>query len=343
MHSPIRLSTVTAALLAGVALQAVASSSHAQSFLDSLGRRAADGLADRAASAIERSISGSNEAPVRPNAATADRPSSGATAPSRANAWVLPTDQFAPRKVLGFWRANGSEATSGGTPSDQVPGVMTPIDLHVHHPINGPRITQAQIDALRIPLERAYAALIVQPSIADIHGASLSADINISVRPTDDGRHLVVGILTLRAKPVFLDQASTVVVNGRYQTPDMEGDVLEVTLNPYEYVARRGLRAMGTAGRVQYIEAGAQMAFIVTDQPAFEEWNKMDAALAYAGDQSWYGGSGVHPMAVTLKGASHTTQALGADQLDPGKPMSRLAAAMFMVDWGKVHAEMAGV
>ena len=47
-------------------------------------------------------------------------------------------------------------------------------------------------------------------------------------------------------------------------------------------------------------------------------------------------------MAVTVKGPSHTSSELASDQLDPGKPMARLSAAMFMVDWSAVHAAMAG-
>lgn len=215
--------------------------------------------------------------------------------------------------------------------------------LHVHQPRSGRRITPAEIEALRVPLEAAFQALIAQPSIAQIRGASLTADINVSVKPTHDGEHLVVGILTLRAKKILLDSPSTVVTGGRYQTPDLEGDTLDVILNPYELIANRDVQTMAQAGTVMYARAGRQMILLVSDEPEPPGWTARRAADALARDRSWYSsGPGAHPMAITVRGPSHTGQELVSGRLDPAAPMARLAAAAFMVDWAALHSTVIG-
>ncbi len=255
----------------------------------------------------------------------------------------LPTDRFAPRTTLAFWRSHGPDAVLGGGPDDYAPGVISERpNLHVHQPNIYARITQAEIDALRRPADAAYQALIAQPSLSDIRGASLIGDINIRVTPTPPNERLLTASLTLRAKPIRLNSRHTRETNGRFETHEGEGDVLEVMLNPYEYVDSRGLQSMSMVDRIQFLHAGAQMTFIVTDQPASAAWSIAGALEAYADDHSWYSDRpGIHPMAVTVKGMRQTGDELLAGRLPATAPMARLSAAMFMVDWGRLHAAMA--
>ena len=96
---------------------------------------------------------------------------------STGSGYRLPTDRFAPRTTLAFWRSHGPDAVLGGSPDDYAPGVISERpNLHVHQPNIYARITQAEIDALRRPLDAAYRALIAQPSLSDIRGASLIGD-----------------------------------------------------------------------------------------------------------------------------------------------------------------------
>lgn len=269
---------------------------------------------------------------VRPRAST-----------SAGAGYRLPTDRFAPRNLLAFWRSHGPDAVLGGSPDDYAPGLISERPkLHVHQPNIYARITQSEIDRLQRAADTAYRALIAQPSLSDIRGASLIADVNITVTPTPPNERLLSASLTLRAKPIRLNSRHTRETNGRFETHEGEGDVLEVILNPYEYVDSRGLQSMSMVDRIQFLNAGTQLTFIVTDQPASAAWSIAGALEAYADDHSWYSDRpGIHPMAVTVKGMRQTGDELLAGRLPATAPMARLSAAMFMVDWGPLHAAMA--
>lgn len=98
-------------------------------------------------------------------------------------------------------------------------GVEAAPDVHVHQPRNLARIPIAEIDLLRRRAMVAFDALMRQPSLRDVRGTSLHADINIAVVPTLDGVRLVGATFTLRAKSVIEGSSDTIQRDGRYLTP----------------------------------------------------------------------------------------------------------------------------
>jgi hypothetical protein len=184
-----------------------------------------------------------------------------------------------------------------------------------------------------------------QPSLKDIRGASLSADVNVSVLPTGNGRRLVSATLRLGAKKIILDDPKTFALGGRYQTPWLEAAPLHVTLNPYEFVSGRDMVADGVSGRILSVRAGTTRGLLITDAPYEGEWAADAVAAKLAGDHSWYkpGAPGEHPLLVTYSSYRQENQQLADGRLAHTAPIARLAAAVWMTDWEAVQRGMAAV
>lgn len=254
----------------------------------------------------------------------------------------LPTDRNAPKDLLKFWRSHGPGTTLGLNASETAPGVFFETPAVFVHSVYGGKATPAQADLLKRKLEIAFKALMAQPSLADIHGTSLSAAINITRTPTDDGEPVISATLSFNAKQILKDDPKTVVKNGRYTTPWLEGAVLEVVLNPYEYIARRNIQPGPASGRALPVNAGSTWALLVTDKPA-EGWDQQAAKAAMATDESWIGRPGDHPLLVRVSGARHQNLAVDSGQAPATDGLARLVAAAYMVDWQAVQQQMAAV
>ncbi len=268
-----------------------------------------------------------------------------AAAPVLAQA-ALATDRYAPTPIVEYWRTHAPGSTIGDDRSENAPGwYPESTSLKLHQPSGGPRIPQAQAELLKRKLDIAFQALMSQPSLKDIRGASLQAGLNVSVVPTEDGTRLVGATLSLNAKSIHIDDPRTYALGGRYQTPWEEGAVLRVYLNPYEFVSSRDVQAEGLSGRTIAVRTGAATGLIVTDAPHQGEWSARDEATRLKNDESWYkpGAPGVHPMLVHMSSYRQENQELRAGKLKPTRPAARLAAAMFMVDWEDVQRRMAAV
>ena len=253
-----------------------------------------------------------------------------------AAAQAAPGDSRAPKKLMARWSGTAPEPGAG------LPGWTSKApDVHVHQPRNLARIPIAEVDLLRRRAMVAFDALMRQPSLRDVRGTSLHADINISVVPTLDGVRLVGAAFTLRAKSVIDGKPDTIQRDGRYLTPSEEGAVLSVFLNPYDMMARRQVQAEGVQrGRFQ-VRTGAAYGLYVADRLPYYDpaskygWGPRPLALELQHDRSWYqpGAAGVHPLLVHLSSYSHENDELRGDRLNPERPAARLAAAMFMTDW----------
>lgn len=343
---------------------AIAPPAQAQSFLENLARRGVEAAAGRAVPAVEQrlrdAVAGDRRPEPRANDAaptdeTADyaepAPDGGSTGPETPQVArlapqtdLLATDRFAQTALLAFWRSHGPGTTLGDDPSQNAPGWFRndPI-LHLHQPLSGERIPQAQAEALKRKLHVAFRALMSQPSLQDIRGASLNSAINVSVVPTSSGVRLIEATLSFNAKPLRLGEPETFLLDGRYNRNEGEGDVLRVELNPYEFVYGRDPVAEGVAGRIVALRAGSTRALYVQDGPFEGEWDPRIQAARLETDQSWYapGAHGSHPLLVTFSSGRHTNLALAAGQLEPTAPLARLAAAVYMTDWDAVQREMA--
>lgn len=351
-------------LMATAAVLALAPPAQAQSFLESLARRGAEAAAARARPAVEQRLRaaitgerapgaapgeaspGESSADASVPAASVEGGPSGRSRPSAApqRADLLVTDRFAQTALLAFWRSHGPGTTLGDDPSRNAPGWFRndPV-LHLHQPASGERITQAQAEALKRKLDVAFRALMSQPSLQDIRGASLNSAINVSVVPTSSGVRLIGATLSFNAKPLRLGEPETFLLDGRYNRNEGEGDVLHVHLNPYEFVYSRDPIAEGVAGRIVALRAGSTRGLYVQDDHFDGEWDPREQAARLETDQSWHapGAPGTHPLLVTFSGGRHTNQALAAGQLEPTAPIARLAAAVYMTDWDAVQREMA--
>ncbi|MBB4837518.1 hypothetical protein HNP52_000569 [Sphingomonas kyeonggiensis] len=261
-------------------------------------------------------------------------------------ALAAPVDSRAPKKLVQRWTAGAADPGAG------LPGWTSKApDIHVHQPANLARIPVAEIDLLRRRAMVAFEALMRQPSLRDVRGTSLQADINISVVPTLEGVRLVAAIFSIRAKSVIAGKPDTVLRDGRYITPSEEGAVLNVHLNPYDMMARRRVQAEGLWGGGLQIRTGAAYGLYVADQlPDYDPdaeyaWAPRPLALQLQQDRSWYqpGAAGVHPLLVNVSSYSQENDDLRSDRLSPERPVARLAAAMFMTDWEDVRRRMKAV
>lgn len=267
-------------------------------------------------------------------------------APTVPAAIAAPGDSRAPKKLMERWSA-GTPGPGAGLPGWYS---KTP-DVHVHQPRNDAGIPIAEIDLLRRRATVAFDALMQQPSLRDVRGTSLQADINISVVPTLDGVRLVGATFSISAKSVVEGRAGVVQRDGRYIDPDQEGAVLRVFLNPYDMMARRQVQAEGIEGGGLQVRTGSAYGLYVADRlPAYDPnseyaWGPRPLALELQHDRSWYqpGAKGVHPLLVHMSSYSQENDDLRSDRLNPERPAARLAAAMFMTDWEDVRRRMKAV
>ncbi|MCW1431105.1 hypothetical protein OLX23_18500 [Novosphingobium sp. JCM 18896] len=256
------------------------------------------------------------------------------------------TDGRAPRRLMERW-AVATPMLGGGLPGwySKIP------DIHVHQPRNLARIPLAEIDLLRRRAMVAFEALMRQPSLHDVRGASLQADINIAVVPTLDGVRLVGAILSINAKSVIEGKPDTIQRDGRYLTPSEEGAVLSVHLNPYDMMARRRVQAEGVERGGFQVRTGAAYGIYAADRlPDYDPnsdyaWGPRALALELQDDRSWYQpmAAGVHPLLAHVSSHSHENEDLRGDRLNPDRPLARLAAAMFMLDWDDIRRRMKAV
>jgi hypothetical protein len=268
------------------------------------------------------------------------------SAPAIPAAIAAPGDSRAPKKLMQRWSADAPNPGAG------LPGWSSKApDIHVHQPLNLAPIPVAEIDLLRRRAMVAFDALMQQPSLRDLRGTSVQADINISVVPTIDGVRLVGAIFSLRAKSVIEGNADTVPRDGRYITTSEEAAVLNVFLNPYDMMARRQVQAEGVEDGSLQVRTGSAYGLYVADTlPDYDPdseyaWGPRPLAMQLQNDRSWYqpGSAGVHPLLVHMSSYSQENDDLRSDRLNPERPAARLAAAMFMTDWEEVRRRMKAV
>lgn len=255
-------------------------------------------------------------------------------------------DSRAPKKLMQRWTGDSPDPGSG------LPGWASKAPtIHVHQPRNAPPIPLAEIDILRRRAAVAFEALMQQPSLRDLRGTSLQADINIAVVPTVDDVRLVGAILSLNAKSVVDGRPKTMLRDGRYIDPSEEGAVLRVFLNPYDMMAKRQVLAEGVQRGGLQVRTGSAYGLYVADKlPDYDPdseyaWGPRPLATQLQADRSWYqpGSAGVHPLLVHASSYSQENDDLRRDRLNPERPAARLAAAMFMVDWEAVQRRMKAV
>lgn len=254
----------------------------------------------------------------------------------------LPSDRNAPPHLLKFWRSHGPGTMGTTSPSEMAPGAYPATPAVFVHKVYGGPVPAAQADLLKRKLEIAFKALMSQPSLADIHGSSLTAAINITRAPTDDGDPVISASLSFNAKTILKDDPKTVVKDGRYTTPWQDGPVLEVILNPYEYVARRAIQPEPLGGRATALNAGSTWGLLVTDRPV-AEWDQAATKKALSTDESWIGRPGDHPLLVRVSGTRQGNQDVDSGRAPPTSGLARLLAAAYMVDWQAVQQQMAAV
>lgn len=265
----------------------------------------------------------------------------GAARAAAAQTTRLPTDRWAPQSLLRFWRAAAPQI--GDDPSQTAPGwYPRSAVLNLHQPSNGPRITPEEAALLKRRIDLAFDALMAQPSLREVRGASIDAAVNVAKVATADGVRLIHAVLSLNAKTIVWGDPKTVERDGRYLTPWQEGAVLRLFLNPYEFVASRGVQTEAVTGRILHVRTGSAYGMLVADQAPAGEWAARREAAGMQHDRSWYEprAVGVHPMLVHASSYAQENDLLRAGRLRPTSGYARLVAAMFMVDWQALHARM---
>lgn len=260
-----------------------------------------------------------------------------AAAAERGAAWTP--------EVVAFWRSHPAGAVVGDNPSANAPGVFNLKPAFVSGASQA-GATAAEAALLTRRLQVALDALMSQPSLRDPHGVSVQSAINIRRINTDDGRGALSATLNIISRPIRLDDSGTLRdAAGRYATPG-EGATLLVTLNPTDFLRERDiLGAEPFASGVRLI-VGSSTAILLADKPLAPGWSAPALGELWSHDRAWTtsaGGPGAAPMLIYLGASRQENERLFQDRLPPTNNVGRLAAAIWMVDWAQVRAQMLAV
>jgi len=231
----------------------------------------------------------------------------------------------------------------GQNPSHDAPGQWHPTPT-VIHVASSAGAKPEQVARLRRRLEVAYRALIRQPSLADPHGVSILPSINITRIFDDEGPGALTATLKIIARPIDLADPKTFKdKSGRYFTPG-EGDGLEIVLNPHEVMLDRDTLLEEVRNDVARLRLGSSTALLVSRNGAWNNgtWDPAALARRWVRDTSWYETvpTGDQPMLIYVGSSRQQNNALWNGRLRPDAGLSRLMAAVLMIDWPALYRQM---
>lgn len=246
-------------------------------------------------------------------------------------------ERFPYAYVVQFWRSHAPDTVISSDPDERAPGLMpTKPATFVHG-----AIPAGQKALLERKLTLASDALLALPPLKDVHGCHLTASINI-FRKSDD-RNRIAATLSIAAFPLDLKSPKTFQLKGRYYTPG-EGPSLTVAFNDWLGDYSDGpVKAEGSYNglQVQWLK-GAYNAFVLKSSRPLAA-TKVDAA--------GFSKEIRHPDFFDLSLAPSQLQLMTMrlrwlnPQFANGRELptscaARLAAALYMADWGDILEQM---
>lgn len=260
-----------------------------------------------------------------------------AAAPAAAQTARPPGLRAAP-SIVQFWRSHGPDVQTGD-PSTDAPGTFSPM-IAGTHVASSAGASAAETALLKRRLQVALTALMEQPSLRDPRGSSFLAGVNVTRLQTEEGPGALTADLGISGRALHLDNPKTIVAkDGRYYTPG-EGVVLRIVLNPAEFLREKEPPLGPSVGGVTAIESGSGSVFLVTAGPLPAGAQARDLVARWEKDRAWSGGAGEAPMLVYLSSYRQENGRLETGQLAPTAALSRMAAAVAMVDWPALRARM---
>lgn len=255
-----------------------------------------------------------------------------ATAQDAGQTGQFEDGEFRYQYMADFWRSASPDVNEEGDENETARGHIAPIEVRFMR--NDMPKKSASVFERKF---RTVAEIILaQPSLRDIHGASLHPTIRID----HDRYGKLYGTLTIFALPIDLSNPKTTNINGRFSTPGA-GPELKVSLNDLSF--SQGGEIVRTRGRyngAMLVENGIFPRLVMSntgapltrqecclDKKPYEEWNEkefFDKSLPGTKVQSL--GARVEWWASRYKGMGNMTES-------PTSNVGRLMSALLTADW----------
>lgn len=253
-----------------------------------------------------------------------------------------PDFPFTPSYIVEFWkRSPPGTVLPEDNPSAAAPGNVNPdfVAINAYGPVK-PTAAQKRVIDARFALIRDR--LLAQPSLSDIRGAAINCQARVetfSPGQHDAGR--MACMMGLSFRPINLDSAATFQRNGRYYTPG-EGSTLQIHINetaslrqsivPTFRYGPNALMVGRTAHGVYWVDPTASL-----PRPEGQVAPVSLDSLPRGGD----------PLAISFLHAQWTggfgNGGLDRGDLKPTPPLARALAALYMVDWPSLVAELKAI
>lgn len=253
-----------------------------------------------------------------------------------------PDYPFRARYVIDFWR----RAAPGTTAPDDTPSLKAPgrVDRTLAMALEGPvRPTAAQQRVFQRRIEMIRDAFLAQPSLSDLHGGSINFTGRVQTRSSgrDAGRMAVK--LQMFHRPIVLSDPGTIQVDGRYHTPTpglmMQAYINETeTLNgklitTFPYGPNR-LHSAPMGHGVHWLDPA--IGPLAPLPPGVSDDTNLDV-IPKGGDPTI-----IHFLHAESRSNGPQT-ALERGELPPTHIGARALAALYMIDWPRLTAQLQAV
>lgn len=251
----------------------------------------------------------------------------------------VPGYPFTPSYIVEFWkRSPAGTVLPEDSPSAAAPGNVNPDfgPITAYGPVK-PTAAQKRIIDARFALIRDR--LLAQPSLRDMRGAAINCQARVetfSGGQHDAGR--MTCMMGLSFRPLNLDSAATFQRNGRYYTPG-EGSTLQININETQSLRQRIVPTFKYGPNALFVGRATHGVYWL--DPAINLPRPEGEFAALPLDALPRGGD---PLAISFLHAQWTggfgTGGLDRGDLKPTSPLARALAALYMVDWPALVAEL---
>lgn len=249
---------------------------------------------------------------------------------------------FTPSYIVEFWkRSPPGTVLPDDSASAAAPGNINPdfVAINAYGPLK-PTTAQKRIMDARFALIRDR--LLAQPSLSDIRGAAINCQARIESFPGErhDGGRMTC-MMGLSFRPLNLDSPGTFQRNGRYYTPG-DGSTLQININETESLRQRLSPLYRYGPNELCIDRSAPGVYwldpTISLPPPENEFGPLSLdSLPRGGDPltisflngRWTGGFG--------------NGGLNQGELRPTTPLARALAALYMVNWPALVAELKAI
>lgn len=249
---------------------------------------------------------------------------------------------FTASYLVDFWKRSPPGATlADDSASAAAPGHVNPDfgPINAYGPVK-PTAAQKRIIDARFALIRDR--LLAQPSLNDIRGSAINCQARVETfHPgQDEAGRMTLG-MGLSFRPINLDDAQTFQRGGRYYTPG-EGSTLQININETRSLRNQIVPTFRYGPNALHMSRGTQGVYWVDPAVGLPRPEGEFAPVPL--DSVPRGGD---PLAISFLHAQWTggfgTGGLDRGDLKPTTSLGRALAALYMVDWPALVAELKAV